>query len=148
MRTMFVAVLLIVFCTFKIAYGVDETIPETAQQVQQQTGSNVLGFVWEQLNTTFGLAFIAGVWSWIIARLFTKKPKWKQYYDQYKGHIIEAIKLAEKGIPDGTEDKSAKRIDMALKYILALTQDTKTNTDDVKQAIKVAHAELEASKNI
>ena len=107
---------------------------------------DVLDWVWTQLNTPSGIALIAAVWSWVMAKLFTSKPKWKQYYDQYKGHMVAAVKYAEKQIPDDTENKSARRADAALQYVIGVIAASQNATPDIgalKQALNVVHDETE-----
>jgi len=110
---------------------------------------SALAWVWQQLGTPQGLAAIAGMFSWLIAKLFTRKPKWKEYFDKYKGTMLSAVKLAEKEIPDGTENKSMARADQALKYILSVHQElNRASAEDLKQALSVVHDEAEAAENL
>jgi len=54
---------------------------------------------------------IAALASFAIAKLFAAKPAWTKY----QGLLITAVKMAEKMVPDGSENKSLARADVALK---------------------------------
>jgi len=89
---------------------------------------------------------IAALASWAIAKAVTKKPEWKKY----EGLLITACKMAEKFVPDGTENKSMKRADIALKtfsdcYACAYGQfPSKHVVAVVKAALPIVHDQLEA----
>lgn len=101
------------------------------------------------LNSDAGVTMIGGAFLWIIAKLFTVKPTWKKYYDDYKGYIIQAVKYAEKKIPDSNGDKGVQRLDKALKYLIVVNESLKgKNQEAMKQAISVIHAEAEANQII
>ena len=143
---------LLFVCLF-VAYAmpcIAEEAPEAvdAAPVATQTVGTILSWAWAQLNTGAGMALIVGLWSWIIVKVFTKKPTWQKYYDQYKGHLIEAVKFAEKNIPDDTANKGAARLDMALKYFVKLQDIPTADTDHAAQALKVVHAEAQATEII
>ncbi len=96
------------------------------------------------LQTNAGITFILAIWSFIMAKLFTKKPKWRLYYEKYKGSLIEAVRLAEKAGPDDAENKAALRADAAMKLILKVVQQDEKNPDVVAlhDALNVTHNEL------
>ena len=60
------------------------------------------------------ITLIAAVASYLIARVFKAKPAWVQY----EGLLINAVKSAEKLIPDGIENTGAERADAALKVFI------------------------------
>jgi len=103
------------------------------------------------------ITLIAAIASWLIARMFTAKPEWAKY----EGFMIDAIKTAEKLIPDDSGDTSVAverssiaRADAALKkFIESYTNSygkmpTKEVIDVVKQAIPIIHDHLEAEGNL
>lgn len=96
------------------------------------------------------ITLIAAIASWLIARMFTAKPEWAKY----EGFMIDAIKTAEKLIPDDSGNTSVARADAALKkFIESYTNSygkmpTKEVIDVVKQAIPIIHDHLEAEGNL
>lgn len=66
--------------------------------------------------------------------------------DQYRAPLIEAVKFAEKAIPDDTPSKGARRADEALQYFLKLVGAVDERA--ARQALTVVHSELEASGNL
>jgi len=101
----------------------------------------ILATIWTLLQTPQAIGVILLIWGSSLALLFAKRPKWQQYYDRYRGTLVEAVKFAEKTIPDGTDNKSAARADEALKYVLKIIG--KADEKELKQAINVVHAEVE-----
>ena len=103
--------------------------------------------IWAAINSPFGIAVAAGVLLWLLNRLYTWKPTWKQY----EGAIIAAVKYAEKEIPDSTANHGMKRLDSALQYVVKVYEETTGKTADNKieaefaDAIQLKHAELEAA---
>lgn len=89
-------------------------------------------------------AIAAYLLSVAIAKLYAKKPEWKQY----EGTIIAAIKHAEKLIPDDTPNKSLERLDVALRYVIRLTEEggvklTSKQIANIKDGISLKHHEIE-----
>jgi hypothetical protein len=115
---------------------------------------DILNTLWVFLNSSIGLTVVGMVFIAGMNRVCAAKPEWKKYLDQYAGTFIAAIKWAEKAVPDDCQDKSARRLDAALKYFLTVyTQTTgKTPTPAleliIKEALQVKHAELEAGPEI
>ena len=68
-----------------------------------------LGIVWDVMNSPAGITAMAGVFLWLLNRLYAKKPLWKRF----EGSIISAVRFAEKEIPDDTPGKSLARLDAA-----------------------------------
>ena len=110
----------------------------------------VLEMVWTALNSPAGVTAMASVVLYLLNKLYAAQPAWQKY----EGTIITAIKFAEKHIPDGTENQGLLRLDHALKYVLrvyweATGQPAKSHVaNELKEAIQVKHAELEASGNL
>lgn len=109
----------------------------------------VLLVLWSALNSPTGVVVMASVVLWVLNRVYAKKPAWQRF----EGTIIQAVKWAEKTIPDNTANKAAKRMDEALQYVLRIYEHTQGKSAnpktkaDLKQGISIVHAELEASGN-
>ena len=67
-------------------------------------------------------AIVFGVLYPLIKKLFVKVPKAELFYHEYKGAMINAIKMAEAEIPDDTENKALHRLDLALQYTVQLIE--------------------------
>jgi hypothetical protein len=102
--------------------------------------------VLEVLNSPAVSVAIASLVVYLLNRLYAKKPAWKKY----EGTVISAIKYAEKAIPDGTTNKSAARLDTALKYALNVIEirEKRVLTDiekaEIVEGIQVTHDRMEA----
>ena len=109
--------------------------------------ASILEVVWNALNSPAGITAVAGLILWALNRLYAKKPAWKAY----EGTIISGIKLAEKNIPDDTENKALLRLDHALRYVLKAYEEaagkraSEKVAAELKEGIQVKHAELESS---
>lgn len=106
----------------------------------------MLDMIKEILTQPAVITAVIGVFATLIARVLTAKPEWKKYM----GFIIEAIKFAEKAIPDGIPNKGARRLDMALKMVLAELGNTKVNPSkklekEIRMNIPVVHDMLESN---
>jgi hypothetical protein len=114
----------------------------------------VLTNLWVFLNSNIGLTVVGMIFLFAMNKLFTAKPAWKKFLDQYAGTFIAAIKWAEKAVPDDCQDKSVRRLDAALKYFLVVYHQTTGKTPTpaleliIKEALQVKHAELEAGPEI
>jgi hypothetical protein len=100
--------------------------------------------VWNVLNTPAGITVIAGIFLWLMNRLYTAKPAWMAF----EGTIISAIKFAEKQISDETPNKGLARLDMALKYVINVYTKIKGKPSDrtvtnLKEGIQIIHNELD-----
>jgi hypothetical protein len=88
--------------------------------------------VWAYLNSPLGITVVGAVVAFLIAKLFAAKPGWAKY----QGTIISAIRYAEKAIPDGSPNTSIARLDAALKYVLAVIEESEKRTpSEAEQAI-------------
>ncbi len=111
---------------------------------------NILNVVWSFLNSAVGIMLVAGAVAWLLKKLYDKKPDWKKY----EGAIIEAVKNAEKIIPDDTPNKSFARLNAALQYVLKIHAEvngqpaTEAEVAEIKEGIRIVHAELEANGNL
>lgn len=107
------------------------------------TVEKVLSFIWSAMQTPVGVSVVVFALSYILGKVFTAKPTWEVYVNKYRPLIISAVKKAEKEIPDDTPNKGLARLDLALKYILAL--ESKLDTTSLKQAITAVHSEVEST---
>jgi hypothetical protein len=105
----------------------------------------ILKLVWTAMNTPFGIALAAGVFLWLLNRLYASKPKWAAY----EGAIISGVKFAEKEVPDDTPNKGLARLNTALKYVLKVYQEVNGQRPspevraDLKEGIQIVHHDLE-----
>ena len=101
--------------------------------------------VWTILNSPAVIAALAAILLWALNRLYMAKPAWQQY----EGTIISAIKWAEKTISDDTPNKSLRRLDAALDYVLRVYEQTHGSVSakvkaELKEGIQLTHADLES----
>lgn len=105
--------------------------------------------IWEYLNTPLAITVIGSIVAFLLSKLWTAKPAWQKY----EGTIIAAIKSAEKAVPDDSENKSVKRLDEALKYVLKIYESqngkaTEETKQELKEGIQIVHNKLETEKTI
>ena len=111
------------------------------------TMEKVLGIVWDVMNSPAGITAMAGVFLWLLNRLYAKKPLWKRF----EGSIISAVRFAEKEIPDDTPGKGLARLNAALKYVLRVYEEAKGRKADagavheLKEGIQVVHDRLDTA---
>lgn len=74
----------------------------------------------DYLSTPAVITAIAAAAVYLVAKLFTAKPAWKQF----EGLMITAIKIAEKAIPEGTSNKSLARADFAMQEFIRQYEST------------------------
>ncbi len=105
----------------------------------------ILNAIWTAMNTPAGVTVMAGVFLWLLNRLYAAKPKWAAY----EGAIISAVKFAEKEVPDDTPNKGLARLNTALKYVLKVYQEVNGQHPsaevraDLKEGIQIIHNDLE-----
>jgi hypothetical protein len=105
----------------------------------------ILNTIWTAINTPVGITVMAGVFLWLLNRLYAAKPAWAAF----EGAIISAVKFAEKQVPDGTPNKGLARLDAALKYVVKVYEETKGKKPSAKtvaeltEGIQVVHNDLE-----
>jgi hypothetical protein len=106
----------------------------------------ILETIWAAINSPAGITVLAGGLLWGLNAIYAKAPGWKKY----EGTIIQAVRLAEKEIPDGTANKSLKRLDAALQLVLAVYESTTGKpatqkvADTLAEGIKIVHSRLES----
>jgi len=100
----------------------------------------------EFLNSNLGLMLIVLLGLAFVALIV----KWKPKLAKYKGRCVAAIKWAENIIPDGTPNKSLRRLDAALDFMIKVIESRegrKPNAkiiDDIKDTLCLVHNQLEA----
>jgi type II secretory pathway component PulL len=103
----------------------------------------MLEIIWTVLNSPAAITAIAGVLIFALNKVYAKKPIWRQY----EGLFTQAVKMAEKAVPDDSKNKSVRRLDAALKYVNKVLAEYKIKTSDadVINGIEIIHAEQEQS---
>lgn len=98
------------------------------------------------LNSPAVITFLAAALLYGLNQLYAAKPTWAKY----EGSIISAIKAAEKAIPDTVENKGARRLDEALKFVLEVYRQTNqtipspAEISEIREGIQITHDKLEA----
>jgi len=107
--------------------------------------------VWAFLNSPVGMVIAVVAVGAVLGWVKRARPDWARY----EGTLIEAVKWAEKRIPDDTLHAGSRRFDEALKYFLAVYAEanagkapSKALIAAVEQGISTVHAELEANGNL
>lgn len=112
----------------------------------QVVGSDVWSLIWAVANSPLGITIISAVVIFLLGKVFTAKPEWEKTFIQYRGLFFDAVRAAEKAIPDTTENKSAAKADAALKYLLKIEPGlSRSPTEDLKRALEETLA-IEAAK--
>lgn len=99
--------------------------------------------LWTFANSPLGLVIAGAVIAILLARVFTAKPAWQAVFDRHRPAFFDAVRFAEKAIPDGSENVALRRLDEALKWVAKLepslaNQDKQT----LARAITEAHDAL------
>ena len=106
----------------------------------------ILNFIWRALNTPVAITGMAGVFLWLLNRLYAAKPGWASY----EGAILSGIKFAEKEVPDSASRKGLARLDTALKYVLKVYAQTNGKrasakiAAEIREGIQITDDKLEA----
>ena len=133
----FITSLLLAFLLFPVLLVAEEAV------ATPEVKGAVLDSIWVFVNSPLGITVVVAIITWILGKLFTAKPKWKAYVDQYKPLLIQAVKVAEKQIPDGG---GAAKLDVALKYVLKVNE--KLDQKATAEALSAVHAEAERDGNL
>jgi hypothetical protein len=102
--------------------------------------------VWTLLNSPAGITLAAGALLWVLNHIYAAKPTWAKY----EGPIIAGIKWAEKEIPDDSPNKSLRKVDAALRYVMRVHQEARgkpvpeKDVPAIQEGIFVVHDQLEA----
>ena len=106
--------------------------------------ASVWTLVWTFVNSPLGVTLIVSVVSAVLTMIFKAKPGAEKLVDEHSGLFFDAIRHAEKAIPDNTTNKSAQRADAALKYLLKLETPLKKKKEaKLREALTVAHKRVE-----
>lgn len=106
---------------------------------------NLLETMWAVINSPAGITAMASMVLWGLNRLYASHPAWVKY----EGSIIEAVKFAEKSIPDDVENKGLRRFDIALQYVLKVFREVEKRDPkeqekhELAQGISIVHSDLE-----
>jgi len=104
------------------------------------------------LNTQAVQVGIVSLIGLLAAKLFVKVPKAGLFFEKYKGAMIHAVKMAETEIPDGTDNKALKRLDIALQYTIKLIEVAEakslnyTDKMKIKSDLSLVHHEVKDAK--
>jgi hypothetical protein len=103
--------------------------------------------IWAFINSPFGLMFIGTfmvpIMTLVMKKLLEKSPTLQELYHTYKGPLYDAVKSAEKLIPDDTENTGLQRLDRALKYLIFLQPKlAKEDPNKLKALLSQAHADI------
>ena len=102
---------------------------------------------WTFLNSPLGITAVAAVVLYLLKRARERYPAWMDW----EGSIVEAVKLAEKNIPDDADNKALRRFNDALAYVLRVYQEANGKMPparqrrEIEEGIRLKHAELEAT---
>jgi hypothetical protein len=75
---------------------------------------SILDTAWAFLNSPLGISMVVSAVGSLVAVIIAKVP----FAKKWGGILIEAVKYAEKAIPDDTKNTGLKKIDIALEYAL------------------------------
>ena len=101
------------------------------------------------LNTQAVQVGIVSLTALLGAKIFVKAPKVGLFFEKYKGAMIHAVKMAETEIPDSTDNKALKRLDIALQYTIKLIEVAEAKTLNytdkmrIKSDLSLVHNEIE-----
>ena len=105
--------------------------------------------VWEFVNSPLGVSCVVAVLTFVLGKIFTAKPEWKKLVLEHGPRLMEAVKWAEKQIPDDTPNPGLSRLDVALKYVVELVPKLgKVNESAVKEALTAVHTSAESNGNL
>lgn len=77
-------------------------------------------WLWAFLNSPVGVTIIGGFFAYLLGKVVTAKPEWETVFNRYRGLFFDAVRAAEKAVPDNAENKTARKADEALKWLLKI----------------------------
>ncbi|HUS57680.1 MAG TPA: hypothetical protein VM141_03430 [Planctomycetota bacterium] len=102
------------------------------------------------LNSGAGFAVIWLLACAVVYLFINKLGPFHEAWKKYEGTIITGIKLAEKAVADDTPDAGLRRLDEAMKFVLARyaeqndgSQPSAALQSELKEGIQIKHADLE-----
>lgn len=102
----------------------------------------------DALNSNGAVALIASIGLFLLGKLQKGKPEVFSWLKKYEGAIISGIKQAEILIPDDTENKSLKKLDLALEYIIRVIEQaeqrklSEAEKAEIENAVSAKHDEM------
>lgn len=136
------------------AAGAGETVKtavgeEDVGEVVEDKGPGIGAAVWAFLNTPLGISVVGAILAFVLGKVFTAKPKWKKLMLKHGPALMQAVKTAEKNIPDDVENAGLARLDAALQYLIDIEPKLKAAKDsDVKAALSAVHSAAESHGNL
>lgn len=113
-----------------------------------ETDTTLGALVWAFVNSPVGVSIVGGAFAFVLARLFTAQPSWQRTYDEYGGLFFDAVRHAERSIPDNTPNRAAQRADSALKFLLRLEPKLASKPKvDLMRGLTEAHDTIKANTN-
>jgi len=110
-----------------------------AQETTALSDSTIWGLVWQFANSPVGITLVSGIAIWVIVKVISGRPKWEANFDTYRGMFFDAVRYAERSIPDTTKHKGAQKADLALKYLQKLEGPiSKAREADLRKGIQKA----------
>jgi hypothetical protein len=106
----------------------------------------IMNLVWAFLNSPIGITLVVSAVGSLVAAVYAKKPLWKKY----EGVLVSAVKMAEKAVPDDSENTSIARLDAALKYAVTIIEAmgkkvTDKEESDLESGLSIVHDMVEAN---
>lgn len=104
----------------------------------------------EFLQSPLGITIIAMIFLAVAFVVRLWRPGWYRAAARHKGLIINAVKMAEKTIPNDTRNAGLRKADVALNVFLRGYEEAFGRSPSsklvkrVREAMPVVHAELEA----
>ena len=102
------------------------------------------------LNSGVGFAVIWMIAAAVVFLLINKASPFHEAWKKYEGTIITAIKVAEKAVDDDTPNAGLRRLDEAMKFVLARYAEQHNGSEpsaalqrELKEGIQIKHADLE-----
>jgi len=101
------------------------------------------------LNMPVVVALIVALVLFALNIVFDKRPAWRKKWEDYLPAFGQAVRHAEKVVPDDHPNKAVLRADEALKYLIRLLDElgksvSAADTSDLRMGLSATHAELDA----
>ena len=130
----------------------DETIipvSSAVSAVEATKEASIGQNLWIFMNSSLGISIIGFILAFVLGKIFTAKPKWKSIVLQYGPKLMQAVKMAEKNIPNDIGNAGLARLDEALRYLIQLEPKLgPVASEDLKQALTAVHATAETNGNL
>lgn len=105
----------------------------------------IWNLIWAFLNSPVGMTLVVSGVGAIAAKIYLSKPLWQKY----EGVLISAVKMAEKAVPDDSENAGIARLDKALQYTIDVLEGmgkkvTKKEESQIEVGLSIVHDMVEA----